>query len=84
MLFHDAEYTSEEYKRFAGFGHSAQDEVVEMAMTAGVKKLGLFHLNQERTDTEVDKMVITCKKIIADKNGSLDCFAVATDMTFMI
>ena len=82
VLFHDAEYTSEEYKRFVGFGHSGHKHVVELAMAANVKKLGLFHLNQDRTDKEIDHMVKACKKIISQNNGYLDCFAVATDMTF--
>ena len=82
LVFHDAEYTPEEYEKFIGFGHSTYKEVVELAMEAGVKKLGLFHLNQDRTDKEVDQMVKACKNIVTQNRDNLDCFAVATDMSF--
>ena len=84
LVFHDTEYTPEEYEKFIGFGHSTYKEVVEMAMGAGVKKLGLFHLNQDRTDKEVDHMVRASKKIVAQNKGKLNCFAVAADMSFKL
>ena len=51
-------------------------------MKAGVRKLGLFHLNQERTDREMDEIVGKCRESIAEKGQDLECFAVAKDMTF--
>jgi len=82
LLIHDAEYTPEEYKTFIDWGHSVYTDVLNLAFEAGVKKVGLFHLNQERTDREMDKIVKTCGKIIAKKNGGFECFAVGCDMTF--
>jgi len=82
LLIHDAEYTPEEYKTFIDWGHSVYTDVLNLAFEAGVKKVGLFHLNQERTDREMDKIVKTCGKIIADKSNNMECFAVGCDMTF--
>lgn len=82
LLIHDAEYTPEEYKTFIDWGHSVYTDVLNLAFEAGVKKVGLFHLNQERTDREMDKIVKTCGKIIADKSMNIECFAVGCDMTF--
>jgi len=82
LLIHDAEYTPEEYKTFIDWGHSVYTDVLNLAFEAGVKKVGLFHLNQERTDREMDKIVKNCGKIIAEKDSSMECFAVGCDMTF--
>jgi len=82
LLIHDAEYTPEEYKTFIDWGHSVYTDVLNLAFEAGVKKVGLFHLNQERTDREMNKIVKTCGKIIAEKGSSIECFAVGCDMTF--
>jgi hypothetical protein len=53
---------------------------VNLALDAGVRQLGLFHLNQERTDDQVDDMVYECRRLIAARGSLLDCFAVAADM----
>ena len=82
LLIHDAEYTPEEYKTFIDWGHSVYTDVLNLAFEAGVKKVGLFHLNQERTDREMNKIVKNCGKIIADKSNNMECFAVGCDMTF--
>jgi len=82
LLIHDAEYTPEEYKTFIDWGHSAYTDVLNLAFEAGIKKVGLFHLNQERTDREMNKIVKACGKIIAGKGSSMECFAVGCNMTF--
>jgi phosphoribosyl 1,2-cyclic phosphodiesterase len=82
LLIHDAEYTPGEYNLLIEWGHSSYLDVLEMAFKAGVKQLGLFHLNQERTDSEVDDMVAVCHTIIRDRGKNLQCFAVGADMTF--
>mgnify|MGYP001187675145 CR=1 FL=1 len=84
LLLHDAEYTPQEYKLLIEWGHSSYMDVLEMASRAGVKRLGLFHLNQERTDKEVDEMVDACHRIIADRKIGMECFAVSSDMTFEV
>jgi phosphoribosyl 1,2-cyclic phosphodiesterase len=84
LLIHDAEYTPKEYKIFMDWGHSVYTDVLKLAFEAGVKKLGLFHINQERTDKGMDNIVKTCKKIIAAKARDTKCFAVKCDMKFEI
>ena len=84
LLIHDAEYTPEEYKRQIEWGHSEYTDVLDLAHEAGVKKLGLFHINQERTDAEMDKIEQDCQSIIADRNYNLECLAVAWDMVFEV
>ena len=84
LLIHDAEYTPEEYKIFIDWGHSLYTDALELAHQAAVKKLGLFHLNQERTDIEMDEIVKDCRKRIAAKGIELACVGVTGDMEFNI
>jgi len=82
LLLHDAEYTPREYKTYIEWGHSEYTDALDLAEKAGVKKLGLFHLNQERADRQMDKIVKDCRARIAAKGLDLKCFGVASDMVF--
>jgi phosphoribosyl 1,2-cyclic phosphodiesterase len=84
LLIHDGEYTDAEYTQFTEWGHSSYVDALKLSFQANVKRLGLFHLNQERTDDQVDDIVDQCKKCIAKKSKALDCFAVGRDMTFKL
>ncbi|MDA3897162.1 MAG: MBL fold metallo-hydrolase [Desulfobacteraceae bacterium] len=84
LMFHDAEYTPDEYKECIEWGHSSYADALDMALTARVKKLGLFHLNRERTDADMDRIVDHCRQIIEQKNAAMECFGVAMDMTFEV
>ena len=82
LLIHDSEYTPDEYQTYIEWGHSVYTDVLNLAEKAGVKKLGLFHLNQERTDDQMDDMVKTCRQHFSDHGLNIECVGVATDMTF--
>lgn len=82
LLIHDAEYTPEEYKTTRQWGHSCYTDTNRLATEAGVKKLGLFHLNQDRSDTEMDLIVSRCRQ--ASKGKNLDVFGVDSDMVIDI
>lgn len=76
LLIHDAEYTEKEYEKTRGWGHSIYKDALKLALSANVKKLGLFHHNQERTDDAVDLMVDECRKEITLQKRNMECFAV--------
>lgn len=75
LLIHDAEYTPEEYHRVVTWGHSTIVDAVDLALAAGVRRLGLFHLNQDRSDDEVDAMVERCRELVRSRGAELDVFA---------
>jgi len=52
---------------------------LELAMDARVKSFGLFHLNQDRTDDQVDAMVHDCRRIAAERGVEMHIFAMAQD-----
>lgn len=80
LLVHDAEYTPDEAVEKRTWGHSSYVQAVELALAAGVRGLGLFHHNHERSDGEVDAIVSRCQELVAARGGALRCFAVAQDM----
>ena len=82
LLIHDSEYTPDEYLTYIEWGHSTYTDVLKLAQAAGIKKLGLFHLNQERTDDQMDDMVAACRQYIAEQGLKFECVGVASDMTF--
>lgn len=76
LLIHDAEFTARDYPANRSFGHSLFSDAVLLGIRAGVKRLGLFHLNRERTDDQVDAMVQASKKLVVKKRSTMDCFAI--------
>jgi ribonuclease BN (tRNA processing enzyme) len=80
LLFHDAQYTEPEYRSTRGWGHSTYADAVDLALEAGVKRLGLFHHDPERTDDELDRQVDWCRERIQKAGSSLECFGCAEGM----
>jgi phosphoribosyl 1,2-cyclic phosphodiesterase len=84
LLMHDAEYTPDEYPAVKQWGHSSYTDALDLAKKAGVKRFGLFHLNQGRVDSAVDKIVEDCRYIVSKNGARPECFAVGMDMTFEV
>jgi phosphoribosyl 1,2-cyclic phosphodiesterase len=80
LLFHDAEFTDKEYETKRTWGHSTYSEALKLALEAQVKQFGLFHHNQERTDTALDDIVRDCQRLVKNSGASLECFAVSEGM----
>ncbi len=72
----------EEYETFIEWGHSSYADVLDLASRAGIKKLGLFHINQERTDEAMDTIVSACEQQIQQQGLSFECFGVGSNMVF--
>lgn len=58
LLIYDAQYTTEEYKTKAGWGHSTIDHALEAAMDTKTNKLALFHHDPVRSDRELDALQV--------------------------
>ncbi len=80
LLIHDAQYTEEEYKKTRSWGHSTYSDAVDLAIMAGVKRLGLFHHDPDRVDDVITSQLDICKKKIIESGSSLECFACADGM----
>ena len=79
LLIHDAEYDKEEYSKYKAWGHSMYTEAIKLAVGADVKKLGLFHINNMRTDKQLDAFTRDARRIIAKSKKDVECFAVGNN-----
>jgi phosphoribosyl 1,2-cyclic phosphodiesterase len=66
LLIHDGQYTSEEYKRYRGWGHSTWQQAVEVAMQAQVKKLVITHHDPDHDDDFLDALERECQQVFPD------------------
>jgi phosphoribosyl 1,2-cyclic phosphodiesterase len=83
LLIHDAEYEEKEYRTILKYseehwGHSTVSDALRLGLCAGVKKLGLFHLNAMRTDEQVDTIVRNARAYIKTTRMAMECFAVGS------
>ncbi len=77
LLLHDAQYNAREYRHTRGWGHSTFTDAVDLALEAGVRRLGLFHHDPDRSDAELDRIVHACRARIARAGSKMRCFAAA-------
>lgn len=56
VLIHDCQYTEDEYRERAGFGHSSTRHVADFARLAGVGRLLLFHHDPNHDDAELEAL----------------------------
>lgn len=57
LLFHDAQYTDDEYAARIGWGHSSVRQAVSFANRVGAKRLALFHHDPDHDDLWLDQLV---------------------------
>ena len=80
VLIHDAEYTAEEYAGKKTWGHSSCADALQLAFDAGVKRFGLFHHNQDRTDSALDDIVRDCRSTVSLRKADLEVFGACQGM----
>lgn len=63
LLIHDGQYTSSEYKKHKGWGHSSCEQAVKVAQEANVKKLIITHHDPDHNDDFLDGMERECQHV---------------------
>lgn len=56
LLIHDAQYSSEEYPQYVGWGHSSLAHALTFGTLAGVKHFVPFHHDPAHTDEDLDRL----------------------------
>lgn len=56
FLIHDAQFSREEYKAKIGWGHSAWEDVVDIAAKANVKRVSLTHHDPDNDDDKLSEI----------------------------
>jgi phosphoribosyl 1,2-cyclic phosphodiesterase len=59
----DAQYTPEEYKCHVGWGHGCLNDVIRVALKAGVKSLYLFHHDPAHDDDFLEDMLLRAREL---------------------
>jgi phosphoribosyl 1,2-cyclic phosphodiesterase len=73
-LIIDGMYTDEEYKTRLGWGHSCISDAVRVGLSAGAKRLFLFHHAPLHTDEFIDEMVSAGRKVVRREGGTLEVY----------
>lgn len=71
VLIHDAQYTPEELKQRAGWGHSDYLSVLRLALDARVKQLILFHHDPVRKDSDLTRIRDRCEEMARGAQSDL-------------
>jgi len=69
VLIHDSTYTPEDRARYPERGFSSIEDAVACAVRAGVKKLILFHYDQDYSDADVDALCARGRRLL-DARGA--------------
>lgn len=68
ILIHDAQYTPDERRNRAGWGHSDYVAALKLAEQAKVGSFWFTHHDPSRKDEEISATLLTCREIAKNKN----------------
>lgn len=71
VVISDAQYDPQEYRKHVGWGHSCSEDVVAIAMKAGVKQLFLFHHDPDHSDEDIAQMLAGARRQIAAAGSAM-------------
>lgn len=83
-LITDCTYFDHEYPKKTGWGHSATTEVAQLAHSAAVKTLYLFHHDPDQSDDDIDKKHETVQALLDSLGSETVCVAPSERQTYMI
>jgi phosphoribosyl 1,2-cyclic phosphodiesterase len=69
VLIHDSTFTPEDGRRYAARGFSSVEDAVNAAVAGQVKRLVLFHYDQDYTDAEVDALCARGRRLLDERGG---------------
>jgi phosphoribosyl 1,2-cyclic phosphodiesterase len=69
LLIHDCTFTPEDRAQRLSRGLSSLDDAVDAALRAQVKRLALFHYDQDYSDHEVDELVARGRRELDERDG---------------
>jgi phosphoribosyl 1,2-cyclic phosphodiesterase len=84
VLIMDSQYTPDEYPSRVTWGHGTYDYALDLAMSAGVKTLVLYHHDPMRNDLGVEGILQACWQRVAREGSPLVVAAAAEGMTLSL
>jgi phosphoribosyl 1,2-cyclic phosphodiesterase len=71
VLFHDSQYTQDEYDARVGWGHSSTEHAVNFGRLAKVRDFVMFHHDPLHTDDQLDGILRYAKELWGEDVGSI-------------
>ena len=84
ILITDTTYFDPEYKTKVEWGHSCISKVVELADTAKVKSLHLFHHDPDQDDAAIDLKLSTAREALRARKSEVECVAPAEGGLYLL
>jgi phosphoribosyl 1,2-cyclic phosphodiesterase len=85
VLVHDSTYTPEEQAERRWRGYSSVDDAAMAAAVSGVKRLALFHYDQDYNDEQVDALAARARHTVAERgHPEIEVIAAAEGLTLSI
>lgn len=84
VLFHDSQYTEEDFPDKRGWGHSTAQDVCRLAEAARVKRLYLIHHDPARDDASVAELEARAQALLGASNGPTRCMAAREGQTILL
>jgi phosphoribosyl 1,2-cyclic phosphodiesterase len=70
VLLHDTTYRPEDQVTRVNRGFSTYEDAAAVAIAAGVKRLVMFHYDQDYTDEDVDELCASCRAALDRRGGA--------------
>jgi len=71
VLFHDAQYTEDEYPNRVGWGHSSIAHTVTFGLICKVQRLFMFHHDPLHSDAKLEAMLLRAKELWGQERDGL-------------
>ncbi len=71
VVIADSQYDDAEYSARRGWGHSCVDDTVQLAVSAGAKRLFLFHHDPDHRDQKIAEMLARAQARVASTGSPL-------------
>jgi phosphoribosyl 1,2-cyclic phosphodiesterase len=84
LLIADGQYTSEEYKFTAGYGHTTIPVITEVARQQEVRQLAVFHHDPQHSDADIDRIMHEQAAACRAKSQSTVLFGAKEGMTISL
>jgi len=70
----DGMFTDDEYGKRLGWGHSSMSDALMVGISAGVKRLYIYHHEPNHSDAFLDDMVERARASVRDKGSSMEVY----------
>ena len=75
LVIYDTQFTPIEYAQKPHWGHSCPEDAIEIVCEAGARSLALFHHAPERSDDEIDQLLLQHRQSLQERGLPLTLLA---------